>query len=223
MYYNALLEHLKSCSDAKFAAFSKSLSNSDYKVIGVKNPVLRQIIKDHKNDSELNTEEFKLGKFLEVDFIYFGLSLTRIKNERDKLDFLVKKIRFAKSWAIADTVATYFKKLTFEDYWSFFLKTYESEFIYERRMAYVLGLKLYKDERILNIINFINENEDYMVMMAEAWLLATVAITYPVEVYKFLASTKDITLKRKTISKICDSFRFDQTTKEKFKQLRKEL
>ena len=223
MTYNALLEHLKSCSDDKFAAFSKTLSNSDYKVIGVKNPVLRQIIKDHKNDSELNTDDFKIGEYLEIDFIYFGLSLSRLKTNKDKLSFLNKKIRFARSWAITDTVATYFKKLNFEEYWSFFLKTYSSSHIYERRTAYVLGLKLYKDKQILDVINFINENENYIVMMAEAWVLATIAITYPKEIYEFLAKTKDIVLTRKTISKICDSFRFDETTKEKFKQLRKEL
>ena len=223
MTYNDLLEHLKSCSDEKFAAFSKTLSNSDYKVIGVKNPVLRQIIKDHKNDNELNTDDFKIGEYLEIDFIYFGLSLSRLKTNKDKLSFLNKTIRFARSWAITDTVATYFKKLNFEEYWSFFLKTYSSSHIYERRMAYVLGLKLYKDKQILDVIKYINENENYIVMMAEAWLFATIAITYPKEIYEFLAKTKDIVLKRKTISKICDSFRFDETTKEKFKQLRKEL
>ena len=90
-------------------------------------------------------------------------------------------------------------------------------------MAYVLGLKLYKDKRILDVINYINVNEDYMVMMAEAWLLATIAITYPNEIYGFLVQTNDVTLKRKTISKISDSFRFDQSTKEKFKLLRKEI
>lgn len=220
MNYNALLEHLRSRSDEKFAAFSKSLSNSDYRVIGVKNPVLRQIIKDHKNDSELKTENFKLGEFLEVDFIYFGLSLTRIKTEREKLEFLLKKIKYAKSWAITDTVATYFKKLSFDEYFSFFLKTYLSKFIYERRTAYVLGLKVCKEKRILDVLNYINENEEYMVMMAEAWLLATIAITFPDEIYQFLSSTKDIALKRKTISKMCDSFRISQDTKEKFKQLR---
>ena len=57
-------------------------------------------------------------------------------------------------------------------------------------------------------------------MMAEAWLLATIAITFPDEIYQFLSSTKDIALKRKTISKMCDSFRISQDTKEKFKQLR---
>ena len=221
MNYNALLEHLKNCSDEKFAAFSKSLSNSDYKVVGVKNPVLRSFVKEHLEDEELKLEDFKLGEYLEIDFIYFSLGVCRLKTNKEKLDFLKKKIKFAKSWAITDCVSTYFKKLTFNEFYSFFLSSYQNKFTYERRMAYVLGLKLYKDENILKILSFINKNEEYMVMMAEAWLLATVAITFPEEVYNFLLETDDLILKRKTISKISDSFRFDETTKNKFKDLRK--
>ena len=59
-----------------------------------------------------------------------------------------------------------------------------------------------------------------MVMMAEAWLLATVAIQYPNEIYDFLKETQDVTLKRKTISKINDSFRINEDIKNKFKELR---
>ena len=87
-------------------------------------------------------------------------------------------------------------------------------------MAYVLGLKQYRDEKIIKIFNFINFNEEYMVMMAEAWLLATIAITFPNETYQFLNETSDLILKRKTISKICDSFRFNDEIKSKFKNLR---
>ena len=79
MNYRDLLNKLFEISDKKFADFSKSLSNSDYISIGVKNPQLKQIIKDHIKDNELNPEEFELGKYLEVDYIYFGLSLKRLK------------------------------------------------------------------------------------------------------------------------------------------------
>ncbi len=87
-------------------------------------------------------------------------------------------------------------------------------------MSYILGLKLYKDERILNILNYMTYNEEYMVMMAEAWLLSTIAIIYPSEICNFLKDLKDNTLKRKAISKICESYRFDELTKDKFKSLR---
>ena len=126
MNYQELEKHLFEISDHKFADFSKSLSNSEYISIGVKNPVLRSIVKERVKDEELKLSDFKLGKYLEVDFIYFGLGLVRCKNVDEQLDFLDKNIYKAKSWAITDTVSTYLKKLTFEKYWSFFLDCYNS-------------------------------------------------------------------------------------------------
>ena len=220
MKYIELVQYLIDISDKKFADFSKSLSNSDYSVIGVKNPKLREIIKEHKNDQELNPNEFELGKYLEVDFIYFGLSISRLKSSEEQLNFIKEKIHLAKSWAITDCVSTFIKKFSFEEYWKLFLSLYKSKYTYDRRMAYVLGLKVYKDKKVLKVLDHINLNEEYMVMMAEAWLLSTIAIVFPNEIYDFLYDLEDLTLKRKTISKISDSFRFTSEEKQKFKSLR---
>ena len=220
MNYKDLLNKLFEISDKKFADFSKSLSNSDYISIGVKNPQLKQIIKDHIKDNELKPEEFELGKYLEVDYIYFGLSLKRLNNIKEQLDFLKKNIHKAKSWAITDTASTYLKKMSFTDYWNYFKSTNSDKNTYTRRMAYILGLKVYKEKEILKVLDYIKPSEEYMVMMAQAWLLATIAIIYPDEIFDFLSSKADITLKRKTISKMCDSFRIREEIKTKFKSLR---
>ncbi len=220
MNYEQLKDYLFSKSDEKFADFSKTLSNSDYKVIGVKNPILRQIIKEHIKDAELKPEEFELGEYLEIDFIYFGLSLSRIKKVEEQLEFVKKNIHKAKSWAITDTVTTFIRKYGFEQYWKLFLSLYKSQEIYDRRMAYVLGLKHYKDEQILKLLEFLSLNDEHMVMMAEAWLLATITICYPEEIYKILEKSHDISLKKKTISKIVESYRISDDWKAKFKGLR---
>lgn len=220
MTYQELEKHLFDISDSKFATFSKSLSNSEYISIGVKNPVLRQIVKDHIKDDELKIENFNLGKYLEVDFIYFGLALSRAKTIDDQLKFLRTNIKKAKSWAITDCVTTYLKKCDFDNFLSFFIELHDSEYTYERRFCYVFGLKHWKNPRILEILRLLKTDEEYMVMMAEAWLLATVAIEYTDEVFTYLSATKDVTLKRKTISKICESYRINQETKLRFKTLR---
>ena len=222
MTYLELEQLLKGSADKKFADFSKSLSNSDYLSIGVKNPVLRQIIKEHVNDNELKLDDFKLGKYLEVDFIYFGLALSRLKSIDEQLDFLKNNIKKAKSWAITDTLSTYLKKCSFDKYWNLFMSLFNTKYTYERRLAFVLGLKYYKDKEILKILPYIRTNEEYMVMMAEAWLLATLAITYQDEIFYFLKECDDLTLKRKTISKICDSYRFTDDDKNRFKALRQQ-
>ena len=75
-------------------------------------------------------------------------------------------------------------------------------------------------ERVLKLLPYIKENEDYMVMMAEAWLLATIAIIYPNEVLAYLDKINDKTLRLKTISKINESFRISDELKFQFKSLR---
>ena len=220
MTYKELERHLFEISDKKFADFSKSLSNSEYISVGVKNPVLRQIVKEHTKDENLRLVDFELGKYLEVDFIYFGLALSRAKTIEEQLNFLRDNIKKAKSWAITDSVQTYLKKSDFDTFYKFFKDLHNSNFIYERRFCYVFGLKHWKNPRIFDIFPLIQTNEVYMVMMAEAWLLATVAIQYPDEIFTYLESLDDPVLKRKTISKMCDSFRISDEQKVRFKKLR---
>ena len=220
MTYKELEKHLFEISDKKFADFSKSLSNSEYISIGVKNPVLRHIVKEYVKDEGLKLDDFDLGKYLEVDFIYFGLALTRAKTINEQLNFLRDNIKKAKSWAITDCVQTYLKKSDFVAFLNFFKDLHDSGFVYERRFCYVFGLKHWKNPRILEIFPLIQTNEEYMVMMAEAWLLATIAIQYPNQVFEYLEHLDDLVLKRKTISKMCDSFRISDEQKVRFKKLR---
>ena len=117
-------------------------------------------------------------------------------------------------------MSSFMKKTTFKDFYDFFLKAYNSKYTYERRMAYILALKQFKDARVLQILPKLVQNEEYMVMMAEAWLLSTLAIQYEDEIFEYLNDIKDISLKRKTISKICDSYRFSEQSKNRFKELR---
>ena len=56
--------------------------------------------------------------------------------------------------------------------------------------------------------------------MAEAWLLATVAIKHSDFVYDLLKNMNDVALKKKTISKMNESFRISKEDKERFKALR---
>ena len=220
MNYKELEKHLFDISDQKFASFSKSLSNSEYISIGVKNPVLKSIVKEHVHDKDLILEDFELGKYLEVDYCYFALSLSRLTTIDEQLEFLSNNIYKAKSWAVTDCLSSYMKKMPFEKFWGFFLKNNDSPYTFTRRMSYVLGLKCYKDKRILDTLPYIKKDEEYMVMMAEAWLLATIAICYEDEIFNYLSKCEDVTLKRKTISKICDSFRFSEESKQRFKTLR---
>ena len=64
----------------KFAEFSKTVSNSEYLVFGVKNPVLRQIVKEHAKDEELALDDFKTGKYLEEIFPIYNIRIISASN-----------------------------------------------------------------------------------------------------------------------------------------------
>ena len=60
MTYHELVEYLFSIKDQKHADFSGNLSSSEYITIGVKNPILRSIIKEHYKDADLSLENFAI-------------------------------------------------------------------------------------------------------------------------------------------------------------------
>ena len=93
MTYKELIDYLFSIRSEKHAQFAGNLSNSEYITIGVKNPVLRELAKDHYKDKDLILEDFEHRKYLEVDFIYFAVGLKRCKTIEEQLDFLNKNIK----------------------------------------------------------------------------------------------------------------------------------
>ncbi len=205
--------------DEKLAAFSKKLSNSDYEIIGIKIPSLRDFVKEHLHDEELDPKEFSLGIYLEIDYLYFGFSLSRCSSVDEQYDFLIENIHKAKSWAVTDTLSKFIKKSPFKKFFGVFMKLAESPYIYSRRMAYVLGIAYAHDNEVLSLLPEIKPDDEYVVVMAQAWFLSVVGISYPRVIYEYLRSVKSLDLKKKTISKICDSYRYDQETKLIFKSL----
>lgn len=220
MTYQELKKYLLNLSDEKYATFQKPLSNSDYKIIGIKIPVLKKIAKEHYKDKDLKMSEFEHHEYLEVEMIYFILGMLQNKSMDDKLNFIYDNVKYADSWMITDTPNGFLGGLDFERYFAFFKKTYASEHIFTRRIAYILGLKVYRDNRILEILDYLKDDNEYMVTMGQAWLLASMAICYPEEIFNYLNESKNIALRKKTISKIVDSFRISEEYKIKFKTLR---
>ena len=220
MTYQDLKKYLLSIADEKYAAFQKPLCNSNYKIIGIKIPVLKKIAKEHYKDTDLKMSEFEHHEYLEVEMIYVILGMLQNKSIDDKLKFILDNVKYADSWMITDTPNGFLKDLDYERYISFFKKTYKDKNLFTRRIAYVLGLKVYRDNRILEILDLLIDDGEYMVTMGQAWLLASMAICYPEEIYNYLAQSKNKVLRKKTISKIVDSFRISEEYKTKFKELR---
>ena len=220
MDYSSLKKLLFESADNKNMEFAKKVFNTSYKIIGLMTPTLKRIIQDHYKDEDLKLSDFELGKYQEIDIVYLATALKRAKSYKDQMEFLKKNLYFVKGWAVTDVLNQYLKKATFAEYFPYFEHFAKCKNTYEVRFAYVGMLKHYDSPDIEKIAPLLRYNEEDMIMMAEAWLLATIAIKHSDFVYGLLKNMNDEALKKKTISKMNESFRISKEDKERFKALK---
>ena len=220
MDYFAFKKLLFDSADNKNMEFAKKVFNTSYKIVGLMTPTLKRIIQEHYKDEDLNLSDFELGECQEIDIAYLVIALKRAKTYKEQMEFLKNNLYFVKGWAVTDVLNQYLKKATFAEYFPFFEHFAKCKNTYEVRFAYIGMLKHYDSQDIEKIVPFLRYNEEYMVMMAEAWLLATIAIKNSDFVYNLLKNMDDVVLKKKTVSKMNDSFRISKEDKARFKTLR---
>ena len=220
MDYSSLKKLLFESADNKNMEFAKKVFNTSYKIIGLMTPTLKRIIQEHYKDDDLKLCDFELREYQEIDITYLAIALKRTKSYKDQMEFLKKNLYFVKGWAVTDVLNQYLKKATFAEYFPYFEHFAKCKNTYEVRFAYIGMLKHYDSQDIEKIVPFLRYNEEYMVMMAEAWLLATIAIKNSDFVYNLLKNMDDVVLKKKTVSKMNDSFRISKEDKARFKTLR---
>lgn len=103
-------------------------------------------------------------------------------------------------------------------------KYIQSEMTFTRRWGYVLFMpSLVKESAAAESLFLLFQNDDeYYVQMAEAWLLSYLAVYAPEKTWNYLAnSSLDYKIVGKAIQKICDSYRVSDEVKVKFKEIRK--
>ena len=221
MDYFALKKLLFDSADNKNMEFAEKVFNTSYKIIGLMTPTLKRIINEHYKDEDLKLSDFELGEYQEIDIVYLVTALKRARTYKEQMEFLKKNLHFVKGWAVTDVLNQYLKKATFAEYFPFFEYFSKRKNTYEARFAYVGMLKHYASPDIEKIAPFLRYNEEYMIMMAEAWLLATIAIKHSDFVYGLLKDMDDEVLKKKTISKMVESYRISKEDKERVKALRR--
>ena len=221
MDYSALKKLLFDSADNKNMEFAKKVFNTSYKIIGLMTPTLKKLIQEHYKDEDLKLSDFEVGEYQEIDIFYLVTALKRAKTYKEQMEFLKKNLYFVKGWAVTDVLNQYLKKATFAEYFPYFEHFAKCKSTYEVRFAYIGMLKHYESPEIERIVPFLRYNEEYMIMMAEAWLLATIAIKHSDFVYGLLKDMDDEVLKKKTISKMVESYRISKEDKERFKALRR--
>ena len=156
--------------------------------------------------------------------IYFHGTLKQIPDADDRLRWLDGNLLFS-DWWHTDQCIDFVKDADIQKALSYARGYVLSDDPFIRRWGYVMFIsKLCRDEAALDaIMSLLHNDEHYYVQMAQAWLIAELAVFFPGRVLPWMrdcALTYSIT--GKAIQKICDSCRIADADKERFRALRAE-
>ena len=155
--------------------------------------------------------------------IYFYVSLEQLKAVEESMAFIHNNLLFS-DWWHTDQLIGYVSDLDFDVALQYASEYVRSEDPFIRRWGYVLFISKLCRGHAAQLLPLTHDDEHYSVQMAQAWLVAELAVFEPEAVYRWLAENDlKYNINGKAIQKICDSFRICDEWKEKYKQLRPEL
>ncbi len=158
--------------------------------------------------------------------VYFYTSLKQLRDVNERAGFIDNNLLFS-DWWHTDQLIKFVSGLRFEDAFAYSKKYIESSDPFVRRWGFVMWIsKLCRNgEHLDDILSLMKNDDEYYSQMAQAWLIAELAIFFPGRVWSWMdgGNGLDYSINGRAIQKISDSFRISQEDKERFKALRSKL
>lgn len=155
--------------------------------------------------------------------IYYYVNLKQIKDVRARMAFIHKNLLFC-DWWHTDQLIHFVADLPFAEALDYAKDYVRNEAPFIRRWGYVLFISRLGRGHAAELLPLMQNDEAYYVRMAEAWLIAELAIDEPQAVHAWMAENDlRYDVNGRAIQKICDSFRISAAWKEAFKSLRPKL
>lgn len=155
--------------------------------------------------------------------IYFYVSLGAIPDVRARMAFIHENLLFS-DWWHTDQLIGYVAELDFDTALGYARDYIRAEDPFVRRWGYVLFISRLCKGHGAQLLLLMHDDEHYYVQMAQAWLIAELAVHEPEAVYRwFRENDLKYHINGKAIQKICDSFRICREWKDRFKELRPAL
>ncbi len=156
---------------------------------------------------------------------YFQVSLALLDTIDKKLEFIEENFDKLQDWWHVDQLPQFVNKgLEFDLAYKKAKLYIEHDNPFVRRWAYVMFITKFSKEsdKFDLILKLFREDNEYYVIMAEAWLISYLAMYNPDKTLEYLKSKPlKYEIVGKSIQKICDSYRVDDSYKKKFKEIRK--
>lgn len=224
--YQDYLKYLESIGEIDYKNFHSKLCFTKYEILGIRLPKIRNIA---KNISKTNYEDFlKLCKSTYYEEVMIeGLVIASIKDENILFKYLYKYIEKIDNWGICDSFCNSLK-IVKEEPLKYFeiakkLSLDKREFVSRVGLITILNFFVEKDYvyKIFDILDSIN-SQLYYINMAQAWLICELYIKYPVQTEKYLLNNKlNKFTHNKAISKLRESYRITEYTKEYLNTLKR--
>ena len=192
---------------------------ANYKTADV-DRLIRSLVKQQADVSDLRPVILAQQQFHRI---YYYVSLMQLKDVQQRMAFIHENLLFS-DWWHTDQIISFVADLDFGIALRY-AKGYvcdEDPFI--RRWGYVLFISKLCKGHAGEILPLLHDDDHYYVQMAQAWLMAELAVHEPEAVHGWLRGNDlKYNINGKAIQKICDSFRISQEWKEEFKKLRPAL
>ena len=150
--------------------------------------------------------------------LVFGKILNKIKNFDTLKSFLIPYSEKADNWSTIDCLKFHFKNENIDNFISLSKQLISSKHTFSRRLSLIILLKLLSFKDCTNIcfelLNLLENENEYYVNMAGAWLLAECMTKFRDNTLKFFKQnyTNDFII-NKSISKCRESYRISKEDK----------
>lgn len=179
--------------------------------------LIRRYVKEKADVSALRPYILEKQQFHRI---YFYVSLEQIRNVEERMAFIHENLLFS-DWWHTDQVISYVADLEFSKALNYARDYMVAEDPFVRRWGYVLFISRLCKGHAEEILPLTHDDDHYYVQMAQAWLIAELAVHEPEAVHAWMERNKlKYSINGKAIQKICDSFRISEEWKAAFRALR---
>ena len=224
---DVITDKLFKLQDKKYQDFSsKLIPNIDKDtIIGVKNPKLRELAKEIKDEEYIQDFLDELPHKYQEEYLLHGILLSiKYKDIDELLLRLDIFLNYANNWAVTDIISPKLFKKYPDKVYKYITKWCKSKHEYKVRFGVVSLLQFYLDDNYrdseLTLINSI-KYDSYYVNMAIAWFYSFALIKQYDKVINLFEEKKlNKWIHNKSIQKATESYRVSDDKKEYLRSLK---
>lgn len=214
---------LRPLAEPEYKEFSSKLLPGVDGIIGVRIPALRRIAKDICRSDWKNFLSYEPQSF-EHTMIYGLVTATAPMTAGERIKMTEKFIPMINNWSVSDTFCASWKIGKTDDkdeVWNYCTELVRRHSEFPSRVGAVMMLDHFIDDEHVDLINRILCSAapcGRYYDMGAAWTLSVCYVKYPDRTEQALfGGTADLGILKKTVQKICDSYRVGKEDKERLR------